>query len=96
MLTSTINNKTVTVSPNHITISYQNEWAMLERRPNSEGCQGITFSTEVTEGDVAIINNSGIANVVLVNPSGTISFQRKDFFNIQTMIEVVMDIIQRK
>lgn len=78
-----------------IHIIRDDEFAILDRAPNSKGLQGITFSTPITSVDADVIDKSGIAHVVKYSASGTLAFSRKSFFDNAKMIDLILDILQR-
>lgn len=85
----------VFVQGHQILINGINEFAILQKRPNSKGYQGITFSRPLTRGDVVVISNSGIAQVVSFSESGTLLFKRKYFYEDTKMYELIIDILNR-
>lgn len=87
--------KPIETTANHIMISNEVHFAILEKRPGSNGLQGITFSVDISEKDSNIINNSGIAQVEILGASGIIAFKRKSFYENSKMIEVIIDILKR-
>ncbi len=80
---------------NHIMISNEQHFAVLEKRPNSTGLQGVTFSFDITQSDAGIINKSGIARVEVFGASGIIAFTRKSFYENSKMVEIIIDILKR-
>lgn len=85
----------VFVQDHQILINSTKEFAILEKRPNAKGYQGITFSTSLTAADVVVINGSGIAQVISFSESGTLLFKRKDFYENTKMYELIIDILSR-
>ena len=97
MTTSTLSKSkrnSVDVKENHILITNIQQWAILDKRPNANGLQGITFSSDISAKDISIINSSGIAQVQTHNTSGTIAFTRKDFYTNSKMYELIIDILK--
>lgn len=85
----------VIVKDNQVMINGSKEFAILERRVNSKGYQGITFSIKLTHEDAIVIHNSKIARVVSFTDSGTLLFERKDFYDNILMYELIIDILKR-
>ena len=85
----------VFVQDENILINGYKQFAILQKRPNEAGFQGITFSIPITEHDVACIASSGIAQVVSFSESGTLKFKRKAFYENTKMYELIIDILNR-
>lgn len=86
---------TVLIQKNHILINSDTQFAVLEKRLNTKGYQGVTFSIPLTASDANIVSTSGIAQVITFSESGTMLFKRKDFYSNDTMIEIIIDILSR-
>lgn len=86
-------NITIDAKPFLLHVSYKKEFAILNRTPNEEGLQGITFSIPLGSKDADIIDQSGIAEVISYNVSGIMTFKRKPFYTNSTMIELIVDIL---
>ena len=53
----------IVIKPHLIYLEYENEFAILQKDPNDEGLQAVTFSHEISALDADIIEKTGIANV---------------------------------
>lgn len=85
----------VIIQHNNIMINGYKEFAILQKRPNVNGYQGITFSTRISEQDITLISSSGIVQVISYSESGTLLFKRKDFYEHTKMYELIIDILKR-
>ena len=83
----------VIIKDNIVVITYNNEFAIIERRIRDNGLQGITFSMPITPKTADLLDKSGIVEVESFSESGVLTFRRKDFFETHLLIEVVMDIL---
>lgn len=86
---------TVIIKDDQILINGIKEFAILQKRANDKGYQGVTFSIPLTEADAIVIQNSKIAKVISFSSSGTLLFQRKDFYDNTLMYELIIDILNR-
>lgn len=76
-----------------ITVRYLDQFAILERRPNSDGLICITFSIPLTSHNADLIDGSGIAEVKKFSKSGTLVFTKKSFYDSYKMMDLITDIL---
>ena len=88
-------NNPVETTSNHIMISNDNHFAILEKRPNVDGYQGVTFSINIARQDIDVIDKSGIAQVMSPGESQVLFFTRKSFYENSKMVELIIDILKR-
>lgn len=86
---------TVAIKEHVISIRSQEEFAILQRKPNENGLQGITFSFPVTAKDADLFDKSGIVEVISFSESGTMVFARKSFYENNIMIDLIYDLLKR-
>ena len=88
--------KSETIIKDHvIQIIYGDEFAILERKPNHDGLQGITFSIPILPRHADLLDKSGIVEVVKYSASGTLVFRRKSFYETHLIIELITDILEK-
>lgn len=85
----------VAIKEHIISIRSHEEFAILQRKPNENGLQGITFSFPVTAKDADLFDKSGIVEVISFSESGTMVFARKSFYENNIMIDLIYDLLKR-
>ncbi len=72
------------------------ESAILIRRPDAEGLMKVLLPIPVLPSHVALINDSGIAEVAYINlDENAIYFRRESFFETYLMCELITDILKK-
>lgn len=85
----------IVIKPHLIYLEYGNEFAILQKDPNDEGLQAVTFSHEISALDADIIEKTGIANVESFRSDGVLLFIRKPYYETHIMCEIIIDILKR-
>ncbi len=85
----------IIIKPHLIYIESEHEFAVLQKIPNDEGLQSITFSCEISLKDADIIEKSGIAEVESIKTDGILIFRSKSFYETHLMCQVITDILKR-
>lgn len=84
------------VSDEKVEITFGNESAILIRRPDPEGLMKVLLPIPVLPSHVALINDSGIAEVAHVNiEEYAIYFRRQTFYETYLMCELITDILNK-
>jgi hypothetical protein len=68
----------------------------VQKKPNDEGIQGITFSEPMPAKVADALNQSGIVEVISWSENGLLTFRRKSFYETEKFAEVVMDILIKR
>lgn len=71
------------------------EFAILQREANDDGMIGVTFSMPVTPKTADLLDQSGIVTVQQFSGDGILIFKRRDFYQLQLMIELIIDILEK-
>lgn len=85
----------VAIKEHVISIRSHEEFAILQRKPNENGLQGITFSFPVTAKDADLFDKSGIVEVISFSETGTMVFARKSFYENNLMIDLIYDLLKK-
>lgn len=79
-----------------VNITVGDESAIFMRRPDADGLMKVLLPMPVLPSYVALINDSGIAEVTHVNiEESAIYFRRNSFFETYLMCDLITDILLR-
>lgn len=79
-----------------IIISYGDEFAILTRKPVRQAMQAVTFSIPVTAQMSDYLESSKIVKVQSYTVDGMLFFERRFGYDNFIMIEILMDLLERK
>jgi hypothetical protein len=87
--------KEIKINEHNIHIICGSRFAIVQKKPNKKGIQGITFSEPVPVKVADTLNQSGIVEVISWRADGLLTFRRKSFYETEKFAEIVMDILMK-